>query len=278
MPRRDDIRDRDDRDDYEDRPRRRRRDEEDDRDDEPKKGGLSTTLIVSIVLGLLLVVGGVVAVGILVAGAGKWRSTADRITSTNNLKQIGLAMHSVHDTNNRLPPSVGRMPGPSNQDETLFFHILPYMERMDVYNGRQMNAVVRVYHGPGDPSLDTKKPLTSYATNMAVCGTEGRHLSKLPNGTSNTIVVVERYAVTAGQAHNWSDTGQQMTWISGTGSQLELEAEPEKAPPDAAHCFGSGVVPVLLGDMSVRLLKKGDAALFRWACNPNSMGPAPGEW
>ena len=75
-----------------------------------------------------------VLIGLLLPAVQKVRESANRISCTNNLKQIGLAMHNYHDTYNFLPPRTiaGRAPAPWNvwvYYATWCVFILPYIEQ-----------------------------------------------------------------------------------------------------------------------------------------------------
>jgi len=147
----------------------------------------------------LLVVIAIIAIliGLLLPAVQKIREAANRMSSSNNLKQISLAMHNFNDTTGFLPAPVGYTPGANNGGGTTnpapwvapathgsaLFMILPHMEQSNYADQvfqtswRQPNGIaIKSFLAPADFSRGNgleggnARALTSYATNYYVLG------------------------------------------------------------------------------------------------------------
>ncbi|MCI0700615.1 MAG: DUF1559 domain-containing protein [Planctomycetia bacterium] len=177
----------------------------------------------------LLVVIAIIAIliGLLLPAVQKVREAAARMSSQNNLKQIGLAIHNAHDQNGKCPTCHGAFPQTANGTNwnaqsqpsrfgTHQYHLMPYLEqqnghRQSIHHSWDNQTVVKTYLGPTDPSLNAEgrtwgnRPATSYAANWHAfgggwgedwqIGGKAKISASFPDGTSSTIAYFEWYAV-----------------------------------------------------------------------------------
>ena len=147
----------------------------------------------------LLVVIAIIAIliGLLLPAVQQVRAAAARTQCTNNLKQIGLALHGYHDRTGSLPPGYADRNSDPNSDATLdqgpgwgwASFLLPDLEQTTVFNRIDFNqtvgvkpvcqTVLPVFLCPSDERLPT---FTVYGTNAVVA--QGNYVGC--NGTLET--------------------------------------------------------------------------------------------
>lgn len=76
-----------------------------------------------------------VLVGLLLPAVQAAREAARRMSCSNNLKQIGLALHMYHDTNKVLPPAHFLAAPATQRPASWLVRILPYLEQSAAYDG-----------------------------------------------------------------------------------------------------------------------------------------------
>ncbi len=166
-------------------------------------------LVVIAIIGILI--------GLLLPAVQKIREAAARTQSLNNLKQLSLALHSCHDTYNKMPPAFGYFPGkpdgsgnnggtvnanysPAHHGSGLYY-LLPFIEQEPLYKSMQgdswfdweasggSGAVVKTFLSPSDPESAIGKPNggragASYALNQYVLGPKDQNNGS-PDGDWN---------------------------------------------------------------------------------------------
>jgi prepilin-type N-terminal cleavage/methylation domain-containing protein len=195
----------------------------------------------------LLVVIAIIAIliALLVPAVQKVREAAARTQSENNLKQIGLAVHSIHDVYHKLPPALGFFPnspnwgnfawgGPPAMYSPITYYLLPYIEQQNVYKPANWSiqwtvphTVIPTYVAPSDPTAPasgmiqdnwSNPPGTqaawgggalSYSANSFAFGVTDGGSARIPqtfrDGTSNTIIFAERYSMCGLYRHIWNN-------------------------------------------------------------------------
>jgi prepilin-type N-terminal cleavage/methylation domain-containing protein len=233
----------------------------------------------------LLVVIAIIAIliGLLLPAVQKVRQAAARMSSSNNLKQFGLAFHNHNDTMNYLPWNGNtRVYANSTNMATAGgswgFQVLPYMEQDALYNtqtgGTPQHIALKgfICPGRGRPGIattDIQGPMTDYALNCWVnvpgdgSGQDGRTnnrrtIQSIPDGSSNVVLVGHKrvplnyYSRTAGS--DW-DESIMMGGYGGSGrASSTYTADPATGTGNAwGGPFPSGGM-FLFGDGSVRTI------------------------
>jgi prepilin-type N-terminal cleavage/methylation domain-containing protein len=206
----------------------------------------------------LLVVIAIIAIliGLLLPAVQKVRQAAARMSSSNNLKQVGLAFHSHNDQIGYLPWNGGSMNSYPNLSDPAYpggwgFQILPYIEQTAYYNASNFRtgttgggsapsaatntlATIKTFNcaGRGRPNLassgSTVGPMTDYALNLNLnttntgyaAGTSNAKMTiqGIQDGSSNTILVGHKYVQTTQYGRTSGDGWDEVVIVSNGGS------------------------------------------------------------
>lgn len=254
----------------------------------------------------LLVVIAIIAIliGLLLPAVQNIREAANRIKCANNLKQLGLALHTYHDTAGNFPPGGTQYSGQSMAPDAergmwnWTYHLLPFIEQDNLYKEPDFNkvyaAAVKTMYCP------TRRPVQAYGgygktdyaanagtSNLGANGFIGQgfingptvvRMADITDGLSNTIAVGEKRLNTAELGNVYDDNEP----FVNSGWNDDYESYRTAVYPAARDYSAPGVVPVsntefgsahpagfniALGDGSVRHLRYSvDLATLQHLC------------
>jgi len=228
-----------------------------------KGQGVAIAGIVLSVIGILFA-GPAILIALLLPAVQKTREAAARITSANNLKQIGLAMHNHNSTYGSLPPdNIKGGPHIANYGKPCLswrVALLPFLEQDALYkqfhldepwdsphNKTLLTQIPKVYQHPGGDATKTAAGFTYYRVFVGP-GTAFDPSAKaigiggdFPDGTGNTLLVVE--------------AAEPIEWTRPEPETGDFQYSATKPLPRLGGIWSSGF-NVLLADGSTRYAKK----------------------
>jgi len=209
----------------------------------PNRRGAFTLIELLVVIAIIAVL-----MSLMVGAVQKVREAANNIQSSNNLRNIGMAITNCATQNKgKLPPGFGKFR--QSQPASAFVHLLPFLELDNIYKdymalaGSNLAGAIgtvpfsKVFQANNDVSNTGSSPVTSYALNVLVFGNanyqgDNRNLAApttvpvipnvplnplginygesfrfdkdFANGASNSLLAIEKSAVTSSIEHKWA--------------------------------------------------------------------------
>jgi prepilin-type N-terminal cleavage/methylation domain-containing protein len=266
-------------------------------------------------------------IGLLLPAVQKVREAANRTACCSNLGQTGLAIQQFHNVYGQLPPALGNL-GASAWG-TYWFHLLPFVEQGPLYQSSQVGGFysamnnqvysrpIKLWICPSDPSVPSdgtvndeqgthwgamsyggsawlacKVDATGNVYDMAGVA---RMLPDIPDGTSNTILHVEKYALCTNSANPiggtaWAycrnDDNAPNLWggippVTDATSMFQVRPTPYlgNCDPTLASTAHPGGTMVGLVDGSVRCVSSSISPTTWWyALTPAGGEVLPNDW
>jgi prepilin-type N-terminal cleavage/methylation domain-containing protein len=198
-------------------------------------------LVVFAILGVLL--------ALLLSAVQRVREAAARSQSMNKLRQISIATENFASAHEGRLPNVAGARGSLNPRVSVLFALLPFLEQGNVYNrglaAGHMN--IDIFLSAADPSLELlrgRSGASSFAANAQVFTGSPSLPTTFLDGTSNTIIYGEHYAVCDGEVfwYAYADPNIRRATFADGGPDVERMANPGDIWP-----ITSGAPPVSKG-------------------------------
>jgi len=230
----------------------------------------------------LLVVIAIIAIliGLLLPAVQKVREAAARMSCSNNLKQMGLAVHNYETTFD------SKMPGWDGSQ--VFVVLLGYLEQDNVQKNAAYSTPIKTYTCPSDPTVSAGlvngSGAASYAPNYGTTSggltgsafAPGMRITSFQDGTSNTILVAERIADCGTNSvtryNNWSTNNLVASpfysGATGASTNIPIRNQTGCLTPyvSTAH---TGGIQTLMGDGAVRNVSATSMTNWQAASTPN---------
>ncbi len=225
----------------------------------PPKKTSGLLIAIAVILGFCCL-GGPILLALLLPAVQAAREAARRSQCTNNLKQIGIALHNYHDTYGCFPPAMI-----TDEDGTPRYSwrvaILPFVEQAPLFDSYDSDlpwddpanemvgmTSIPTYRCPSDNLSQSNETNYVMVTGQGTIGglpNVSTGIRDIVDGTSNTILVVEIV-----------DSG--ITWSEPRDLTLEeltlVLNDPSANSPSSRH---PGGLNVLMSDGSVRFIANG---------------------
>jgi len=205
------------------------------------------------------------------------REAARRMQCSNNLKQIGLALHNYHDKYGCFPPAftVDENGQPLHSWRVL---ILPFIEQNALYEkirldepwdseyNQQFHGVkISTFQCPSNGLIGPIQRDRPNLTTVGNChysiiigpetpfpGAKALRLADIENGTSNTIFVVERLIPVC-----WMDPNNEISFTTASeGINRKMEGIGSAHPNGSNAGFGDGSVQFISDSIDSETLRK----------------------
>jgi prepilin-type N-terminal cleavage/methylation domain-containing protein/prepilin-type processing-associated H-X9-DG protein len=117
-----------------------------------------------------------VLLALLLPAIHRIRDATFRVQCSNNLRQIGMALHNYHNAHLSLPPGLR-----TEQDPYLYMswhtRILPFLEQQALWQQAQQEYAIRpLYYAP------PRHAAASVPVSIYVCPADGRNVGTVPEG------------------------------------------------------------------------------------------------
>ena len=235
-----------------------------------RRGQMSTTAIVFLVLGIvfaIMVVVGAILAALLLPAVQQARTAARSTQSKNNLKQIGLAIHNYHEVYRNFPPG-GVFTKQDEPYNAWMTSLLPYLEQSALYQQidtnqpwtaqRNQMAFQCVVPNYLNPNLDREFSAVGglgaahYAGNSQVLRKNGGNAFRdVTDGLSNTILAGE----VSGGFMAWGDPENVRDPGIGFGTGPDQFGGPVESRRGTMMLMGDGAVQFISNDIDPETLR-----------------------